>query len=66
VAKIKVEVKPGRNGPVVSLRPLAFIDGPRKVGYCAGCKRLCQGLSTECDLRVFEEAQQIRAGKSIK
>lgn len=66
MAKIKVAVKAGTYGPVVSLRPLAFIEGPRAIGHCVGCKQLCCGFSTECDLRVFEEAQQIRAGKNVK
>lgn len=66
MAKIKVAIKPGQYGPVVSLRPLAFIEGPRAVGYCVGCKGLCQGVTAKCDVRVFNEAQQIRAGKRVK
>lgn len=66
MAKIKVMIKPGQYGPVVSLRPLAFIEGPRKVGYCAGCNGLCQGVTVNCEVRVFHEAQQIRAGISPK
>lgn len=66
MAKIKVAVKPGQYGPVVSLRPLAFIEGPRAVGYCIGCHGLCQGCTNRCDVRVFDEAERIRAGKSVK
>lgn len=66
MAKIKVSIKPGPHGPVVNLRPIAFLEGPRCVGYCVGCQGLCQGFTTKCDVRVFSEAQQIRAGKSVK
>lgn len=65
MAKIKVTIKPSQHGPVVSLRPLAFIEGPRCVGYCVGCRGLCYGGSAKCDVRVFSEAQQIRRGKRV-
>lgn len=65
MAKIKVTIKAGTHGPVVSLRPLALLEGPSRPGYCVGCKGLCYGGSAKCDVRVFSEAQRIRRDRRV-
>ena len=33
-------------------------EGPRRIGYCVYCKKTCQGVTANCELRVWEDSRR--------
>jgi hypothetical protein len=36
-------------------------EGPRRVGECVYCAGPCEGVTTMCESRVFEDAKELDA-----
>jgi hypothetical protein len=64
MAELKTELRFIPCGNPAKLTPLVVIngrqaleEGPRRIGECVYCKGPCQGVTVNCETRVYQESR---------